>query len=203
MENKGWKDIEKANSEMELFTMKRKEKDEKGNWQEKEVKYAEVKERVIAFRKNNPNGAIITEPSFTENYIMVKATIYSNYECITSNCQQDMEKQILATGYARELANKSYALENAETSAIGRALGFCGYGIKTSIASKEDIDSYEDSKIFNDEQIANDKKRREEATANFNKLSVGAKANILNLFHTNDITTINLDTLEELIRNAK
>lgn len=106
-------DLVKANSE--ISTIKLKGKD-----------YCEVKERVIAFRKVYPMGTIETEIDQTDNYIKAKAIIKDN-------------EILLATGNARELANKPFALENAETSAVGRALGFCGFGISTSIASLEEL----------------------------------------------------------------
>ena len=51
---------------------------------------------------------------------------------------------VLATGHASEkdgssFINKTSALENAETSAVGRALGILGIGIDSSIASAEEV----------------------------------------------------------------
>jgi hypothetical protein len=50
----------------------------------------------------------------------------------------------LATGYAQEkesssFINKTSYIENCETSAVGRALGFCGFGIDVSVASYEEV----------------------------------------------------------------
>ena len=47
-------------------------------------------------------------------------------------------------GYAQEkesssFINKTSFIENCETSAVGRALGMCGFGIDTSIASYEEV----------------------------------------------------------------
>ena len=52
--------------------------------------------------------------------------------------------KIVATGHAQEkegstFINKTSYIENAETSAIGRALGLLGIGIDTSIASAEEV----------------------------------------------------------------
>ena len=57
-----YKDIEKVNLEIKKTDIKGK-------------KYAEVSERILAFRKLNPNGRIITEIiDKTENDVTVKAT---------------------------------------------------------------------------------------------------------------------------------
>ena len=171
--------IAKANSEIKTINLK-------GN------EYADVKERIIAFRKVYPNGDIYTEATFTENYIMVKATAYSS------------DGTRIGTGHARELANRHFALEVAESSAIGRCIGIAtGLGISTSLASYEEMKNYEDSQIFDKEKMELDRKRKEEAIVKFNKLNNTQKANILNLFHTTDVSSINVDTLEELVRNAK
>ena len=124
-----YKDIEKVNLEIEKTDIKGK-------------KYAEVSERVLAFRKLNPNGRIITEIiDKTENDVTMKATIL------------DENEKKLATGFASEvkkgLVNSISMLENCETSAIGRALGFCGFGIDSGIASGQDMQKVEQFKQKN------------------------------------------------------
>ena len=54
--------------------------------------------------------------------------------------------KVLATGHAYEqegstYINKTSALENCETSAVGRALALAGFEIKKSIASKEEVEA--------------------------------------------------------------
>lgn len=95
--------------------------------------YAEVNQRIKAFRSVCPGGAIITEMVSCENGVCIfKATVY------------DEEMKILGTGTAYEKENSSFInktsyIENCETSAVGRALGMCGFGIDTSIASAEEV----------------------------------------------------------------
>ena len=95
--------------------------------------YAEVPQRVKAFRKLYPCGRIETEIVSLENGVVIfKATIY------------DEENKVLSNGYAYEkenstFINKTSYIENCETSAVGRALGFLGLGIDTSIASAEEV----------------------------------------------------------------
>ena len=95
--------------------------------------YAEVPQRVKAFRMLHPNGTIDTQIVSHENgVVVIKATV------------ADEGGNILATGHAYEkegssFINKESYIENCETSAVGRALGFVGLGIDTSICSAEEL----------------------------------------------------------------
>lgn len=94
--------------------------------------YAEVNQRIKVFRMLYPTGTIETEMMSNEDGICIfRANIY------------DGEK-LLGTGtaYEREnstFINKTSYIENCETSAVGRALGMCGLGIDTSLASAEEV----------------------------------------------------------------
>lgn len=95
--------------------------------------YAEVNERIKAFRMLFPNGTISTDIVSLEDGVCVMKAIAMN----EAGC-------ILATGYAYEkegstFINKTSYIENAETSAVGRCLGMLGIGIDTSIASYEEV----------------------------------------------------------------
>ncbi|MBQ5834031.1 MAG: hypothetical protein IIW36_04375 [Clostridia bacterium] len=95
--------------------------------------YAQVPERVKAFRSIFPEGMILTEIVSCENgVVLMKATVYND------------DGKVLATGHAYEkegssFINKSSYIENCETSAVGRALGNAGFGIDVSIASAEEV----------------------------------------------------------------
>ena len=95
--------------------------------------YIMVNERVKGFRDIEPGGSITTEIiSLTDGVVVVKATIH------------DENGQILATGHAYEkegssFVNKTSYIENCETSAVGRALGFLGIGIDDSMASADEV----------------------------------------------------------------
>lgn len=95
--------------------------------------YAEVPQRIKAFRSLFPNGAIETSIISNDNHIVVmKATV------------RDEEGHVLGEGHAYEkedssFINKTSYIENCETSAVGRALGMCGFGIDTSVASYEEV----------------------------------------------------------------
>lgn len=95
--------------------------------------YAEVNQRIKAFRLVYPQGSIRTEMLSNENGVCVfRATVW------------DETNTLLATGHAYEkedstFINKTSYIENCETSAIGRALGMAGFGIDVSVASAEEV----------------------------------------------------------------
>lgn len=97
-------------------------------------KYAEVNQRIKAFRKLHPNGKIETEIINCGNgTVIMKSTVY------------DCQGNILGTGLASEKENsnninRTSFIENCETSAVGRALGMCGLGIDCQVASKEEME---------------------------------------------------------------
>ena len=101
--------------------------------------YAEVPQRVQAFRKVIPSGFILPEIiSMTDDIVYMKAT--AGYYA------EDGRQVVLAVGHAYERRdasniNKTSFIENCETSAVGRALGFIGIGSETSIASAEEVDN--------------------------------------------------------------
>lgn len=97
-------------------------------------KYVLVSDRVIYFNETYPNGSIATE-RFTEwDMEIIKATV-------TPDC--DKPNRVF-TWYSQAkrgdwFINKTAALENCETSAVGRALAFMWIGVIDSIASVDEI----------------------------------------------------------------
>lgn len=95
--------------------------------------YVMVNDRVLAFKKLYPTWGIETElKKLSDGVCVFLATV------------KDENGNIKATGHAYEKENSSFInktsyIENCETSAVGRALGFLGIGIETSIASAEEV----------------------------------------------------------------
>lgn len=112
-------------------------------------KYATVAERLAQFHKDYPDGRIVTnwESSYTvtgengqRNIWVIKAYLY-----LTAGDQANNLPK--ATGHAFEIdgtggANQTSALENAESSAIGRCLMVAGYSMNkdpNTLASREEM----------------------------------------------------------------
>lgn len=115
-----YEDIVKANESIKTTNIKGKE-------------YAEVNQRIKAFRMVYPEGKIMTSLiSCSDGVCVFKASVYGN------------DNTPLGSGHAYEkesssFINKTSYIENCETSAVGRALGMCGFGIDTSVCSAEEL----------------------------------------------------------------
>jgi hypothetical protein len=97
--------------------------------------YETVEERLVKFWKDHPDGRIDTllVDSTLQRFI-VKASVY----------RTEVDSQPWTTGYAEETVstrgvNSTSALENCETSAIGRALANAGYITKGKRPSREEM----------------------------------------------------------------
>jgi len=119
--------------------------------------YVLVNERLMSFLSDNPKAAIETQ-LYACNQINDTATgdLCNEYIVLAKIYPFPMnEPDIYYTGLAAErdnngFINKTSALENAETSAVGRALAFAGYGSNESIASAEEVVVAQNKqKVFN------------------------------------------------------
>ena len=118
-----YEDISRVNAEIDMIDLHGKD-------------YAIVAERVTAFRKLYPEGFIKTSiVSITEKTVLIRAC--------AGYYREDGSETIMATGSAQETfgkgVNATNPIENCETSAVGRCLGFMGIGSKGDIASAEEL----------------------------------------------------------------
>lgn len=93
--------------------------------------YKTVSERIAEFREIHQGFTIKTKILNAGDLCQVKATILNE------------EGRVLATGLAEEVRgstniNRTSAMENCETSAVGRALAFLGFA-GTEIASADEV----------------------------------------------------------------
>lgn len=97
--------------------------------------YETVEERLVKFWKDNPNGRIETDLiEHSASRFIVIARIF----------RTDADTHYWTSGLAEETVqgrgvNATSALENCETSAIGRALANAGYATKGKRASREEM----------------------------------------------------------------
>lgn len=111
--------------------------------------YAEVNQRIKAFRMVYPQGTIQTHLISNENGV-----------CIFRASVCDEKGNLLGTGTAYEkedssFINKTSYIENCETSAVGRALGMAGFGIDVSVASAEEVQNAINNQILTQEEADN------------------------------------------------
>ena len=97
--------------------------------------YETVEERLAKFWKEHPDGRISTEViEHTLQRFIVKASVY----------RTEVDAYPWTTGFAEETVstrgvNSTSALENCETSAIGRALANANYATKGKRPSREEM----------------------------------------------------------------
>ncbi len=97
--------------------------------------YETVEERLAKFWKEHPDGRISTEIiEHTLQRFIVKASVY----------RTEVDAHPWTTGFAEETVstrgvNSTSALENCETSAIGRALANANYAAKGKRPSREEM----------------------------------------------------------------
>ena len=129
--------------------------------------YKTVALRVAEFRAKHPisdGWGIITEASEANEVIMVKASVLSP------------NGQVVATGHAEERRgsnniNKTNAIENCETGAIGRALSACGFAGE-EFASAEEMQRVEEPVAqANVDVIAEIKRLAGEKSVNLDKVT--------------------------------
>lgn len=97
--------------------------------------YVQVHERIRIFRQDQQykGWSLITTPTQLDNDVaMFKAEILND------------KGVVIANGHAREVKESSYInktsyVENAETSAMGRALGNLGIGVETSFCTADEL----------------------------------------------------------------
>jgi hypothetical protein len=97
--------------------------------------YETVEERLVKYWKDHPDGQIHTEIiEVSASRFIVKASVF----------RTEADARPWTTGLAEETVqgrgvNATSALENCETSAIGRALANAGYATKGKRASREEM----------------------------------------------------------------
>jgi hypothetical protein len=116
---------DEMNEKVKLPTIKIKGKD-----------YTLVKDRILYFNERYPNGCINTDliSSPGDQRVVVKAIVIPDTR-FPGQVFSDYSQALWGDGYI----NETSALENASTSAIGRALALMGIGVIESVASADEM----------------------------------------------------------------
>jgi hypothetical protein len=176
---------------MEPIILKHKDKD--GNTVE--TSYVMVKDRIREFRKDHPLWSLITNLEKMEAGNVVFSARIS-----------DETSRVLATGFAWEQVNASYinktsAVENCETSAIGRALANLGYLGDGEYASFDELQKIidTDTKDYLFDLLRNstfDDERKVLYESDINNCTLDKVDKLFDLFNANQIP-------EEFTDNAR
>ena len=124
--------------------------------------YETVEERLIKFWKEHPDGQIHTKVlEHSASRFIVEASIY----------RTEADARPWTTGLAEETVqgrgvNATSALENCETSAIGRALANAGYATKGKRASREEMNKVA-AKANNETLIAQTKAKMAQTSSEY------------------------------------
>jgi hypothetical protein len=114
--------------------------------------YIEVKDRIVLFWEKYPGGAIVTELVHVDDHcVRMKAMVYEHRNVDHTSIQVP-----LGVGHAEEYRiteadikkdykkqyepNATSAVENCETSAVGRALAMAGFDVSKSVASRQEME---------------------------------------------------------------
>lgn len=109
--------------------------------------YVLVSDRIIYFNETYPEGSITTKlvSPIQSELVVVKATVRP---------ENSSERKFTAYSQAKwgdGFINKSSALENCETSAVGRALAMMGIGVIDSVASVDEINKAGVRTVYEDD----------------------------------------------------
>ena len=118
--------------------------------------YAEVNQRIKAFRMVYPQGFIRTKIVELKDGVCTMNASVGYYEIVNN---ESIEYELgTGTAYEKEdssFINKTSYIENCETSAVGRALGMAGFGIDVSVASAEEIQNAINNQVVTQEEADN------------------------------------------------
>jgi hypothetical protein len=158
--------------------------------------YIEVNQRIKAFRMVYPQGTIEPQMLSNENGVCVFRTIVRNES-----------REVLAVGHAYEkenstFINKTSYIENCETSSVGRALGMCGFGIDTSVASYEEVENAI-AQQESDRTIDKIKVEALKKSIENNGLAGGQVTEILNTYYYNSIEEIKVKDFGEIVNKLR
>lgn len=160
--------------------------------------YVNVNQRIKAFRMVYPTGAILTNMEKDESGVCVFTAACGYYN-------DDGAFIVLGTGTAYEKENSTFInessyIENCETSAVGRALGMCGFGIDTFLASADEVQN----------KITNQEPPKDEPKATPNQVEILSNKyrgkNLTKLLKANGvdrIEDISMTKASELIQKLK
>ena len=103
--------------------------------------YVPVNERIEAFYKAHPEGSVQCDiHTLTDALVVMRATVYRSPDDPRPSIAHSMLGIPGRTNFTR-----GSEIENAETSAVGRAIAMLGFEVKRGMASREEVWNKHDS----------------------------------------------------------
>jgi len=102
--------------------------------------YVPVAERLVAFYGEYPKGSIQTDIiELSDKRVVMRATVYRD----PTDERPSIAHSALSIPGTTQFTRGS-EIENAETSAIGRAIAMLGFEVKRGVASREEVRNKQD-----------------------------------------------------------
>jgi hypothetical protein len=111
--------------------------------------YVEVKDRIAKFWDDHPQGAIETTMLYVDDVVVrFRAEVYFNSPHAATSPNgtghaeeyRVTEEEVMEDWKKKNDPNYTSAVENCETSAVGRALANCGYMVSKAVASRQEME---------------------------------------------------------------
>jgi hypothetical protein len=96
--------------------------------------YVQVKDRIVYFNDTYPNGSIDTTLCVTSKYVRITAVVTPD---VGNPARRFVGHSESARGGSG--VDSTSAVENCETSAVGRALAMMGIGVLDGVASADEV----------------------------------------------------------------
>lgn len=102
--------------------------------------YVPVAERLVAFYDKYPEGSVQSDIiELSDKRVVMRATVYRNAQDERPSIAHSALAIPGKTGFTRDSE-----IENAETSAVGRAIAMMGFEVKRGVASREEVQNKRD-----------------------------------------------------------
>jgi len=161
--------------------------------------YETVEDRLVKFWDKFPSGRVETTLiDRTENQFIVVASIYRE-ATDEMPFSMGMAQEVIGVG----MVNKTSALENCETSAVGRALANGGFATRGKRASREEMQKVErgTKEIKIEKVVMSDGEIKDRLTVAYVEVGLASSADELKKIWAKNLDYLDMEFQETTLRN--